>query len=173
MGELKNFPPEARQKIEAAGGLKHFLLESLRFVMHDSVIGLMTHAVYFQHALDNSPSHIWSTDDSEPTGSCPLNPTAKEFLPQFKHLSVNDTSEPYDQCSSAVLPSPYVLMPHNVNCAVGMQDTSRTINALSTEAFSSDNNYINFKDDICKTISVQVRSLNYSIIVVFCTFRIK
>lgn len=69
VGELKNFPLEAQQKITAAGGLEVFLLESLRFVMTDDVIGLMKHVV--------------SLSDPHPaTQMSHLNPTAKEFWPQ-------------------------------------------------------------------------------------------
>lgn len=177
VGELKNFPPEALQKIDAAGGLKNFLLESLRFVMHDSLIGLASHAVCFQHTIDSSAC---SMDDSEPKGSSHLNPTAKEFLPQQKHLSLNDSSESYDQSSTTnrpVLPSPYVYFLSNLNYAFGnlqdmpgtepdVQDTdypdsfsSIPPNAFSTEVQGSDNNYINFKEDICsKNKTVQVRA---------------
>uniref|UniRef100_A0A4W4FM73 RING-type E3 ubiquitin transferase n=1 Tax=Electrophorus electricus TaxID=8005 RepID=A0A4W4FM73_ELEEL len=77
VGELENFPAEAQQKISAAGGLEPFLCESLRFYMMDNLIGLMGHAVSLQ-----VPSH--------------LNPTAKEFLPQFEHLNVSDSNMSYD-----------------------------------------------------------------------------
>lgn len=168
VGELKNFPPEALQKIEAAGGLKPFLLESLRFVMIDDSIGLTSHAVYLKHTVD----------DSVPKGSSHLNPTAKEFLPQLKHLSLSDSSESYDQHTCPVLPSPYVYFPQNLNYAFGLQDIPGTVkpdvqdteypgyfpniplNAPSTEALSSDKD-INFKEDVCpkiKTVFVQVRS---------------
>lgn len=174
VGELTNFPPEALQKIEAAGGLEHFLLESLRFVMHDGVIGLASHAVCFQDTMD---SYACSMDDLEPKGSSHLNPTAKEFLPQLKHLSLNDTSESYDQSSTTnepVLPNPYDYFSPNLNYAFGLQDMPGTVkpysqdaeypdsfssiplNAFSTEA---DNSNINFKEDICpKNTTVQVRS---------------
>ncbi|XP_034168674.2 E3 ubiquitin-protein ligase TTC3 isoform X1 [Pangasianodon hypophthalmus] len=186
VGELKNFPPEAQQKIEAAGGLEHFLLESLRFVIYDGIIGLTSHAVCLQHTVDddafllaNFPPHTWSKVDSEPKGSSHLNPTAKEFLPQTKHLSLNDSSESYDHATCPVLPSPYVFPPQisqNLNYTFGLQDMPGTVkpgvqeaeyhdyfpdvplDAFNAEALSSVNNYIHFKEAIChnsKTIFVQ------------------
>lgn len=74
VGELENFPLEAQQKITAAGGLEAFLLESLRFVMSDNVIGLMKHVVSL-------------TDPSPAPHMSHLNPTAKEFWPQTDVLS--------------------------------------------------------------------------------------
>lgn len=191
VGELKNFPHEALQKIEAAGGLKPFLHESLRFVMRDDVIALASHAVYFQDIkdddaflLDNFHTPTCSMDDLESKGSSLLNPSAKEFLPQSKHLALNDDSESYDHASCLVLPSPYDLIPQSsedVSYASGIQDIPGNVkpdlqaeeyhdyfpidqlNAFNTEFFSSDNNYIHFKEDMCpksKTVFVQVRSLN-------------
>ncbi|XP_023197427.1 E3 ubiquitin-protein ligase TTC3-like isoform X2 [Xiphophorus maculatus] len=45
VGELANFPAEARRKIAEAGGLESFLLESLRFIKIGRRIGLTRHAV--------------------------------------------------------------------------------------------------------------------------------
>lgn len=187
VGELKNFPPEAQQKIEAAGGLKHFLLESLRFVICDSFIGLTSHAVCFQDTVDdvasvlaNFPPHAYSKDESEPKGSSHLNPSAKEFLPQSKNLSLSDSSESYDHASCPILPSPYDFVPQispDLSYAFGLQDMpgnakpdeqeaayheyfpSVPPNAFNTEALGSDNSSVNF-EDACpksKTIFVQVR----------------
>ncbi|XP_060751998.1 E3 ubiquitin-protein ligase TTC3 isoform X2 [Tachysurus vachellii] len=187
VGEMKNFPLEALQKIEAAGGLKPFLHESLRFVMRDDVIALASHAVYFQdtidddaYLLDNFHTPTCSMDDLESKGSSLLNPSAKEFLPQNKHLALNDDSESYDHASCLVLPSPYDLIPQSsedVSYASGIQDIPGNVkpdlqavayhdyfpidqlNAFNTEVFSSDdNNYIHFKEDTCpksKTVFVQ------------------
>ncbi|XP_058267623.1 E3 ubiquitin-protein ligase TTC3 isoform X2 [Hemibagrus wyckioides] len=187
VGELPNFPQEALQKIEAAGGLKNFLLESLRFatVSKEGLIGLPLHAVYFQHMDDDDSSlsanfsYTCSMDDSEAKGSSLLNPAAKEFLPQSKHLAPNDNSDSYDHASCPVLPSPYDLIPQssqNANYAFGMQDIPGTVkpdeqaagyhdyfpilplNAFNNEVFSSDNNYIHFNEDLCpksKTVFVQ------------------
>ncbi|NXU51440.1 TTC3 ligase, partial [Turnix velox] len=40
VGEYENFPEEARKIVEDEGGLKSFLLKSLRFTMVDDLIGL-------------------------------------------------------------------------------------------------------------------------------------
>lgn len=191
VGQLKNFPSEAQQMIEAARGLEQFLLQSLLFVIRDGVIGLMSQAVFFQHTMDDDsllasfPSHTCSIDDSEPKAASHLNPSAKEFLPQFKHLSLNDSSESYDQClisetTCPALPNPYVFDSSKLNFAFEQQDGPGTVksdyayfpnipvNVFNTEALSSSNHYIHFKEDICpkiKTIFVQVRSFkNYFIV---------
>ncbi|KAK9968873.1 hypothetical protein ABG768_003172 [Culter alburnus] len=102
VGELENFPPEAQQKIADAGGLKSFLLESLRFTMTDDLIGLMKHAVSL---TDNGqlPSH--------------LNPSAQEFWPhgnalseavaQISLVSFDNTDEPVSSDPFPLLPDPY------------------------------------------------------------------
>ncbi|NWX52060.1 TTC3 ligase, partial [Steatornis caripensis] len=40
VGEYEHFPEEARKIVEDEGGLKSFLLKSLRFIMVDNLIGL-------------------------------------------------------------------------------------------------------------------------------------
>uniref|UniRef100_A0A087XKJ8 Tetratricopeptide repeat domain 3 n=1 Tax=Poecilia formosa TaxID=48698 RepID=A0A087XKJ8_POEFO len=50
VGELANFPAEARRKIAETGGLESFLLESLRFIKIGRRIGLTRHAVGPRHA---------------------------------------------------------------------------------------------------------------------------
>uniref|UniRef100_A0A3B4FQ11 Tetratricopeptide repeat domain 3 n=1 Tax=Pundamilia nyererei TaxID=303518 RepID=A0A3B4FQ11_9CICH len=50
VGELENFPSEAKRKIEAAGGFEPFLLDSLRFIKIGRCIGLAKHAVSLQQA---------------------------------------------------------------------------------------------------------------------------
>lgn len=171
VGELKNFPLEAQQKIEAAGGLEHFLLESPRFLMCDGTVGLMSHSVCLQHTIDN-PSSFSCMDDLEPKGSSQLNPTAKEFLPQFKHLSLNNSSESFDQAVlKTALPSPYGFDHPNLNDSFGQQGwtvkeakfhvfPNIPLNAFKPEALSFDNNYNNFKEDMgptIRTIFVQVK----------------
>ncbi|XP_052423013.1 E3 ubiquitin-protein ligase TTC3 isoform X6 [Carassius gibelio] len=101
MGELENFPPEAQQKISNAGGLECFLLESLRFVLMEELIGLMKHAVSL---TDPAPSH--------------LNPSAEEFWPltdslsfTASHLSLPDDDQQKSVSSDVflLLPDPYAL----------------------------------------------------------------
>lgn len=93
VGELENFPPEAQQKITDAGGLKSFLLESLRFVMMDELIGLMKHAVSLTDTLP--PSH--------------LNPSAEEFWPHADASLI--TAPPYDHRDESVFSDPFLLLP--------------------------------------------------------------
>ncbi|NWR70237.1 TTC3 ligase, partial [Centropus unirufus] len=40
VGEYEHFPEDARKIVEDEGGLKHFLLKSLRFIMVDNLIAL-------------------------------------------------------------------------------------------------------------------------------------
>ncbi|NXI38820.1 TTC3 ligase, partial [Galbula dea] len=40
VGEYEHFPEEARKIVEDEGGLKAFLLKSLRFIMVDNLLGL-------------------------------------------------------------------------------------------------------------------------------------
>ncbi|NWR42660.1 TTC3 ligase, partial [Regulus satrapa] len=40
VGEYEHFPEETRKVVEDEGGLKPFLLKSLRFIMVDNLIGL-------------------------------------------------------------------------------------------------------------------------------------
>ncbi|XP_066506429.1 E3 ubiquitin-protein ligase TTC3 isoform X2 [Hoplias malabaricus] len=101
VGELENFPIEAHQKIDAAGGLEAFLLESLRFVMTDNLIGLTKHAVSLQHnvadeSITDCFSQIYNSENIESQRSSHLNPTAKEFLPQFECFSLSDNNASYD-----------------------------------------------------------------------------
>ncbi|XP_061558238.1 E3 ubiquitin-protein ligase TTC3 isoform X2 [Phycodurus eques] len=50
VGEMENFPPVAKAKLQKADSLEHFLLESLRFIKIDSSLGLAKHAVALQDA---------------------------------------------------------------------------------------------------------------------------
>ncbi|XP_046717290.1 E3 ubiquitin-protein ligase TTC3 isoform X2 [Silurus meridionalis] len=184
VGQLQHFPPEAQQKIEAAGGLKHFLQGSLRFVMFNNSVGLTSHSVCFQHNMDedasisdNFPFNNCSMDISKAKGSCHLNPSAKEFLPQSNHSSLVDC-ESYDLATCPDLPNPYVMVspdfsygfgPHVEPGTVklGVQESQYHddfVNVPLFEAFSSDASYINFNEDSsspkCKTVSVQTHSGN-------------
>jgi len=98
VGELENFPSEAQQKIADAGGLESFLLESLRFIMMDELIGLMKHAVSLTDTLH--PSH--------------LNPSAKEFWPLADALSdtaSHDSLPNEDDKEESASSDPFLLLP--------------------------------------------------------------
>ncbi|XP_038657415.1 E3 ubiquitin-protein ligase TTC3 isoform X4 [Scyliorhinus canicula] len=97
VGEFENFPPEAQELVRNAGGLKSFLMESLRFVMINSLIGLMKHAVQLKNLpLNENPATrgtVESENNSDEVSSeslrpvAHLNPTAKEFKPVSLHQS--------------------------------------------------------------------------------------
>ncbi|XP_077336038.1 E3 ubiquitin-protein ligase TTC3 isoform X2 [Lithobates pipiens] len=67
-GEYKNFPEETKRMVEASGGLKDFLLESLLFSMEGDMVTLTGYDIpYLEHG----------------GGGHQLNPTADEFTPSF------------------------------------------------------------------------------------------
>lgn len=90
VGELENFPPDAQKKIEESGGLKPFLLQSLRFVMKDNVIALMKHAGVLRNVTQEQ---IYSLDDFSDDNGPTLNPFAEEFYPTTSRPRNNVSSE--------------------------------------------------------------------------------
>ncbi|XP_056653054.1 E3 ubiquitin-protein ligase TTC3 isoform X3 [Monodelphis domestica] len=94
VGEYELFPEETRKIVEEAGGLKSFLLDSLRFVMIDSYIGLMKDAVQLKKSKSPGAGAEESTSLDKKGSTFPppfqknasqfkpqLNPAAKEFKP--------------------------------------------------------------------------------------------
>ncbi|XP_026556304.1 E3 ubiquitin-protein ligase TTC3 isoform X2 [Pseudonaja textilis] len=87
VGEYEDFPADTRRIVENAGGLKSFLLGSLRFVMVDDLIGLMKHAVMLQENAElieideNNYSESLYCQKNNFHSISSLNPTAKEFKP--------------------------------------------------------------------------------------------
>lgn len=94
MGELENFPPEARSKIQDAGGFESFLLESLRFIKMGRCVGLAKHAVSLQQA-----GHGAGLDDLDVIVDPEPNPPYDDF--EEAACSSAET----DVCP--VLPNPY------------------------------------------------------------------
>ncbi|XP_015251563.1 PREDICTED: E3 ubiquitin-protein ligase TTC3-like [Cyprinodon variegatus] len=102
VGGYANFPYDVRKRIDDAGGLEFFLLESLRFIKLGRCIGLAKHAVSMQQArhgpsLDDLDEIVDSHCDS-------LSPdlyTASDFTDFSKGYS------PIPQASHLVLPNPY------------------------------------------------------------------
>ncbi|XP_072441784.1 E3 ubiquitin-protein ligase TTC3 isoform X2 [Chiloscyllium punctatum] len=97
VGEFENFPPEAQELVRKTGGLKSFLMESLRFVVINNLIGLMKHAVQLKSLAINEKAAARGTEESEINSDevsnenlrpmAHLNPTAKEFKPVSFHQS--------------------------------------------------------------------------------------
>ncbi|XP_034297822.1 E3 ubiquitin-protein ligase TTC3 isoform X2 [Pantherophis guttatus] len=87
VGEYEDFPTDTRRIVDNAGGLKSFLLGSLRFVMVDDLIGLMKHAIMLQENTEiieideNNYSESLYCQENNFHSSSSLNPTAKEFKP--------------------------------------------------------------------------------------------
>ncbi|XP_013911713.1 PREDICTED: E3 ubiquitin-protein ligase TTC3 isoform X2 [Thamnophis sirtalis] len=87
VGEYEDFPTDTRKIVENAGGLKSFLLGSLRFVMVDDLIGLMKHAIMLQENTEviemdeNNYSESPYCHENNFHSISSLNPTAKEFKP--------------------------------------------------------------------------------------------
>nr|XP_056714474.1 E3 ubiquitin-protein ligase TTC3 [Euleptes europaea] len=109
IGEYEYFPAATRKIVENAGGLKSFLLQSLRFIMMDDLIGLMKHAVMLNVNVDVS-----EVDNGENYSSCltsqeqnsqskpRLNPAAKEFKPS-SHINKSSVPITTDSVDSSNL----------------------------------------------------------------------
>ncbi|XP_067897297.1 E3 ubiquitin-protein ligase TTC3 isoform X2 [Heterodontus francisci] len=93
VGEFENFPPEAQELVCKAGGLKSFLMESLRFVVIANLIGLMKHAVQLKslavkvatRGTEASEINLDEVSNESLRPVAHLNPTAKEFKPVTFH----------------------------------------------------------------------------------------
>ncbi|XP_032867219.2 E3 ubiquitin-protein ligase TTC3 isoform X3 [Tyto alba] len=89
VGEYKHFPEEAQTIVEDEGGLKSFLLKSLRFIMVDNLIGLRKHAVLIKENTnrnetgDNEEENdlVCDVQENSSQSKLQLNPDAKEFKP--------------------------------------------------------------------------------------------
>ncbi|NXG33127.1 TTC3 ligase, partial [Dromaius novaehollandiae] len=109
VGEYEHFPEEARKIVEDAGGLKSFLLESLRFVMVDNVIGLMKHALLIKEITnrnetgDDEEGNYTGCDMQENSSQnkLQLNPAAKEFKP------LSYTNQPHISTSTDITLASY------------------------------------------------------------------
>ncbi|XP_051870702.1 E3 ubiquitin-protein ligase TTC3 [Pristis pectinata] len=111
VGEFENFPPEAQELVQNKGGLKSFLMESLRFVMINNLIGLMKHAVQLEsstvndkvatRSLEASKTNLVETSIESLRPVAHLNPAAKEFKPvsysSILTSNINSLSEPQNQ----------------------------------------------------------------------------
>ncbi|XP_014877170.1 E3 ubiquitin-protein ligase TTC3 [Poecilia latipinna] len=109
VGELANFPAEARRKIAETGGLESFLLESLRFIKIGRRIGLTRHAVGPRHAaslddLDDigDPRHDVASPDPYMLGDF------SDYLPGFCFPAA---------VAQPVLPNPYSFYPAGSDAA--------------------------------------------------------
>ncbi|NXK83630.1 TTC3 ligase, partial [Amazona guildingii] len=90
VGEYEHFPEEVRKIVEDEGGLKSFLLKSLRFIMVDNLIGLRQHEVLIQENTNTNETGD-NEEESYIVSDAPkaysfqnklqLNPAAKEFKP--------------------------------------------------------------------------------------------
>lgn len=97
MGELENFPPEAKLKISECGGFEPFLMESLRFVKIGRCIGLAQHAVSLQQAENGA-----SLDELDVIAD-PDNPGDESGFTSYIHDFSSAQTEIYP-----MLPNPYV-----------------------------------------------------------------
>lgn len=118
VGELNHFPPEARLKIQEAGGIEAFLLGSLRFIKMGRSIGLAKHAVSMQHgggAASLANLDVFVDPDSPPA----LHSTA--------YTSFDHSHLPASAHAHLVLPNPYIFSsngaPPQISSAVGVHVT--------------------------------------------------
>ncbi|XP_069058643.1 E3 ubiquitin-protein ligase TTC3-like [Pleurodeles waltl] len=110
VGEYNLFPPKAHKIVEEAGGLKPFLLGSLRFVMlSDNLIGTLKHNFFNTEATATFPrrfglqvknakpvSSVQSMYNSNKNLLCDhltINPGAKEFKPVFDGFHNSSNSQ--------------------------------------------------------------------------------
>ncbi|KAM4045254.1 LOW QUALITY PROTEIN: E3 ubiquitin-protein ligase TTC3 [Anomaloglossus baeobatrachus] len=75
IGQYKDFPKETHRMVEAAGGLKNFLLQSYEFTIVEDMIALSGNVDISFAGLQEQ---------------YPLNPTAEEFKPSFSSSLVYD-----------------------------------------------------------------------------------
>uniref|UniRef100_A0A3Q0SCZ1 RING-type E3 ubiquitin transferase n=1 Tax=Amphilophus citrinellus TaxID=61819 RepID=A0A3Q0SCZ1_AMPCI len=101
VGELENFPPEAKLKIGEAGGFEPFLLDSLRFIKIGRCIGLAKHAVSLQQAENGS-----SLDDLDVIADPDISGDETGFTSYL-----NDFSSAHTEIYP-MLPNPYVFGYH-------------------------------------------------------------
>ncbi|XP_069727681.1 E3 ubiquitin-protein ligase TTC3 isoform X3 [Phaenicophaeus curvirostris] len=89
IGEYEHFPVEARKIVEDEGGLKRFLLKSLRFIMVDNLIGLRKHDVLIKESTNRNETGnneeendiVCNVQEDSSQNKLQLNPAAKEFKP--------------------------------------------------------------------------------------------
>ncbi|XP_028902372.1 E3 ubiquitin-protein ligase TTC3 isoform X1 [Ornithorhynchus anatinus] len=120
IGEYEHFPEETRKVVEEAGGLKSFLLRSLRFVMFNDFIGLMKDAVVLKEKEDYMFSPYFD-EHSSPVKPL-LNPAAKEFKP-FSHncssnVPMSETIKENNQTEKYVDPGHPSAFPFNYSADV-------------------------------------------------------
>ncbi|XP_041718315.2 E3 ubiquitin-protein ligase TTC3 isoform X2 [Coregonus clupeaformis] len=169
VGELNNFPSDAQQKIQEAGGLEPFLLESLRFVRTDNLLGLMKHAVSLQDA------NTHRMDDLDFIGDIPnglsLNPSAMEFLPNSHDSGPRDyDEEPFanihvqpnlvEVCGylqgMPTLPSPYIFPAFGSQAAPPANGIAGAIETLRAE----DKSYNNHDPDNLEDFDLDIRDVD-------------
>ncbi|CAB1352408.1 unnamed protein product [Coregonus sp. 'balchen'] len=169
VGELNNFPSDAQQKIQEAGGLEPFLLESLRFVRTDNLLGLMKHAVSLQDA------NTHRMDDLDFIGDIPnglsLNPSAMEFLPNSHDSGPRDyDEEPFanihvqpnlvEVCGYLqgipTLPSPYIFPAFGSQAAPPANGIAGAIETLRAE----DKSYNNHDPDNLEDFDLDIRDVD-------------
>uniref|UniRef100_A0A1A8RPJ3 RING-type E3 ubiquitin transferase n=1 Tax=Nothobranchius rachovii TaxID=451742 RepID=A0A1A8RPJ3_9TELE len=102
VGELENFPAVAKQKIEEAGGVEAFLVESLRFIKMGRRVGLAKHAVRMQQSeCATSLDNLDDIDDVCCISSPPDFYTACDFTSYLGRYPPAYTDSP------PILPNPY------------------------------------------------------------------
>ncbi|XP_010226687.1 PREDICTED: E3 ubiquitin-protein ligase TTC3 [Tinamus guttatus] len=158
VGEYEHFPEEARKIVEDAGGLQSFLLDSLRFVMVDNVVGLVRHAPLIKELTnlnetgDNEEGNYMCCDTQghSPWNKVQLNPTAKEFKPlsytKQPHISSStdrsDTSYEIPENLAYSLPVSYgsmhFLHSQNMNTMENESSFSYAANTVENESSFSE-----------------------------------
>ncbi|KAL8190532.1 UNVERIFIED_CONTAM: hypothetical protein K2H54_055395 [Gekko kuhli] len=132
IGQYEYFPVATCKIVEDAGGLKSFLLQSLRFIMMGDLIGLMKHAVMLNENVDVSGDEkkirngedcsTCLTSQEQNSQSKPrLNPAAKEFKP------ISHINKSYVPITTDLV----------ANCNLEYMTTNHSSPFISTYSFSS------------------------------------
>lgn len=104
VGELANFPAQARRIIAEAGGLECFLLESLQFIKMGRRIGLTKHAVPLHQA-----GHGASLDDLDEIIDPRCDSTSPDLYTVGDCLDDQTGFSPVPFEKHPVLPNPYLI----------------------------------------------------------------
>ncbi|XP_033915944.1 E3 ubiquitin-protein ligase TTC3 isoform X2 [Melopsittacus undulatus] len=152
VGEYEHFPEEVRKIVEDEGGLKSFLLKSLRFIMVDNIIGLRKHEVLIQ---ENTNRNETGDNEEESYIVCDvpkacdfqnklqLNPAAKEFKP------LSYPKQPPISTSSDLTVASY-MTPQYLPCSFPISCTP--VHSLYSQNIDITGNNCSFPDTLLKCV---------------------
>ncbi|XP_064923759.1 E3 ubiquitin-protein ligase TTC3 isoform X1 [Columba livia] len=145
IGEYEHFPEETRKIVEDEGGLKSFLLKSLRFIMVDNLVGLKKHAILLKENTNrNEPGYnkeenslACNVQEDSSQKKLQLNPAAKEFKP-LSYPQQPPISTPNDLTVTGYETPQYLPWSLPTSCKLVHSLHSQGINATENESLFSD-----------------------------------